>query len=414
MPIRTVHELSPGYISEVDSVDEQTWGQLLQEFDDANIYQTWPYAAVVCGLRNMSHLVLKQNGEIAAIAQARITKLPVLNLGVAYIQWGPLCRRHTTEVNRETFRQAIRALRNEFVCKRGLTLRLFPIVFEGSSSCFSEILREEGFSSLAQETRGRTILMDLKPHLVDLRQGMQAHWKRELKVAERNGLVVTEGFDDGLFETFINIYREMVSRKKFVEPNDINQFRLIQARLPEKLKMKIMLCGSGERVDSGLICSIIGDSAIYLFGATSNAGLKSRGSYLLHWKLLEKLKLNGASIYNLNGINPDKNPGTFKFKSDLAGKSGKDVSYVGRFDSHASFLSRWCIEFGGQLRMMRGKLRQFSRTVRDSKTRLNGPAGRDEVAVHTPSSRIVDSERYTTRSESLPSASQAGTPIRQQ
>jgi lipid II:glycine glycyltransferase (peptidoglycan interpeptide bridge formation enzyme) len=383
MSNRTTRELAAGYTSEVDTVDERTWCQILQEFDDANIYQTWPYAAVICGARNMSHLVLRLNGDIAAIAQARITKLPLVNLGIAYVQWGPIWRRSAVEAREETFRQAVRALRNEFVCKRGLALRLFPIVFDDLSSHFSEILAEEGFSSLGQEAHGRTILMDLKPPLEDLRQGMQSHWKRELKIAERNSLVVTEGSDDSLFGSFVDIYREMVSRKRFVEPNDINQFRLIQSRLPEKLKMKIMLGASGGQVSSGLICSMIGDTAIYLFGATSNSGLKSRGSYLLQWKLIETLKQNRAAVYNLNGINPTKNPGTFKFKSDLAGKNGKDVYYVGRFDSHSGFISRVGVDFGDTLRMAYRKLKERAKTSRDAKSSLkveNGEPGGREVA----------------------------------
>ena len=271
---RKIRELSAGHTSEVDTVSEQDWYRLLEDFHDANIYQTWSYASVICGRRNMSHLVLKRNGNIVAIAQVRISKLPVVNLGIAYVHWGPLWRRGT-DTDPDIFRQAVRALRNEFVGKRGLALRIFPGDFDDESHSVSAILAEEGFSSLGDDMRGRTILMDLHPSLTDLRGGMKSHWKRELKVAERNSNEVIEGSGDELFAGFIAIYREMVSRKKFVEPNDIDQFRLIQTRLPEKFKMKIMLAKSGEEVCSGLICSAIGNTAVYLFGATSNAGMRS-------------------------------------------------------------------------------------------------------------------------------------------
>jgi lipid II:glycine glycyltransferase (peptidoglycan interpeptide bridge formation enzyme) len=350
MTVLNMCELGLGYTSEVDNVDEQRWCQILQEFDDANIYQTWPYAAVTSGRRNMSHLILRKNGDIAAVAQARIAKLPFISIGIAYIRWGPLWRRDGSAANMDTFRQAVRALRNEFVCKRGLVLRLFPFLYADDSPSFSSILAEEGFLSIVEETRGRTILMDLSPPIEKLREGMRSHWKRELKIAERNQLEVIEGSEDELFEAFIDIYKEMVSRKKFMEPNDIKKFRLIQEDLPEKLKMKVMLCRSGEGACAGLICSIIGSNSIYLFGATSNVGMKSRGSYLLHWKLLERLKQNHIAIYNLNGINPIKNPGTFKFKNDLGGINSKDVYYLGRFDSHTSVLSHLCVKCGETLR----------------------------------------------------------------
>src|SRR5437879_4054435 len=114
MSIPKTRALDPGYTSEVDTVDEQTWCQILQEFGEANIYQSWSYAAVTSGQRSMSHLILRKNRNIVAVAQARIAKLPLINVGIAYIRWGPLWRRDATEANVEIFRQAIRALRNEF------------------------------------------------------------------------------------------------------------------------------------------------------------------------------------------------------------------------------------------------------------------------------------------------------------
>jgi lipid II:glycine glycyltransferase (peptidoglycan interpeptide bridge formation enzyme) len=365
--MRTIRALGPGYTAEADAVDETTWGQFLQEFDDANIYQTWSYAEVICGRRRMSHLVLRQNGKVAAIAQARITKLPLLNLGIAYVQWGPIWQHSAAELSAETFRQALRALRNEYICKRGLALRLFPVVFDDPSTCFPEILEQEGFSSLGEETRGRTILMDLSPPLEELRQGLGRNWKRNLKQAEENGLEVIEGSEAELFEAFIQIYKEMVLRKKFVEPNDINQFKLIQAQLPAKFKMKITLCRSGGDNCAGLVWSAIGKTGIELFAATSDAGSQTKGSHLLRWKLVEELKQSGIATYNLNGINPVKNPGTYKFKFDLAGKHGKDVHYLGRFDSYSGSVSRSCVEFGDTLRAKYRSLRERVKNGRDVK-----------------------------------------------
>jgi lipid II:glycine glycyltransferase (peptidoglycan interpeptide bridge formation enzyme) len=144
----------------------------------------------------------------------------------------------------------------------------------------------------------------------------------------------------------------MVARKKFNEPNDIDEFRAIQRQLPQELKMKIMLCRSGEGICAGLISSAIGGTAIYLFGATSTAGMKSRGSYLLQWKFIEWLKLNLVPQYDLNGINPEANPGTYKFKSDLAGDKGRDVCFLGRFESCDSLVSLACISVGERVKSM--------------------------------------------------------------
>jgi vancomycin resistance protein VanK len=186
--------------------------------------------------------------------------------------------------------------------------------------------------------------MDLRPALDDLRAGMQSHWKRELKLAERKGLEIVEGTSDELFGRFIDIYKEMVARKRFVEPNDIRQFRAIQAQLPDSQKMKIMLCrGADGQYVAGVICSFIGASAVYLFGATASAGMKSNGSYLLQWNMVQRLKAAGCITYNLNGINPARNPGTYKFKADLAGVHGRDVHFLGRFEGGTGTVSDWLV-----------------------------------------------------------------------
>lgn len=367
-----MRELLSGYVSEFDAMDEQTWCQILREFDDASIYQTWPYEEVRSGRKNISHLVLREKSHVVAVAQSRIAKLPFVDAGIAYVRWGPLWRRNS-KANPEVFQQAIRALRNEYACKRGLVLRLYPVLFDDDPPCFASILKEEGFSLVGKDKRDRTILMDLSRAIEDLRRGLKPHWSRELKVAERRGLEIVEGCTDELFKQFIEIYKGMVARKRFVEPNDIYQFRAIQEQLPEEFKMKVMLCRADGDLCAGLICSVMGKRAIYLFGATSNSGMKSRGSYLLQWKLIEQLKRGHLEVYDLNGIDPASNPGTYKFKNDLGGANCRDVYFAGRFDSYANILSYASVRCADTLRTMYQTMRKLSGTRLRRKTVRENP-----------------------------------------
>ena len=348
---RKFRELDPGYSAEVDVVDEALWYRILEGFNDANIYQTWAYDAVRGGQGSISHVVIKKDDTVVAAAQARTVRMPLIGAGIAYVRWGPMWRSRSLAPHADGFRQAVRALRNEYACKRGLVLRLRPVLFRGIDADFVRILEEEGYSA-GPEVPDRTIRLDLTRTTDELRNGMRPHWRRYLKVAEKNNLELVDGCDDALFEEFIGIYRELVSRKAFAEPNDIREFRAIQKRLPENIRMRILLSRAEGKLCSGLICSAIGDTAIYLYGATSNAGLKSRGSYLLHWKLIEWLKEKGIATYDLHGINPATNPGTYKFKADLCGSNGQDVQFLGQFDTHTSVLSHSCVSVGDGLRHM--------------------------------------------------------------
>ena len=180
-----MRELGAGYSSEVDSIDEEQWYRLLRQFDDANMYQTWAYGQVRSGRKNISHLLVKEQGRVVAIAQSRIAKAPLIGAGIAYVMWGPLWCLQEVSADAEVFRQAIRALRNEYVCRRRLLLRIYPILFDDDSPCFLSILREEGLTRAGEEKSSRTIIVDLSRSLDELRQGLRPHWQRELKVVAK-------------------------------------------------------------------------------------------------------------------------------------------------------------------------------------------------------------------------------------
>ncbi len=331
--------LAHGYDYEVDATSTDAWHHLLTDFEDSNIHQTWAYAAVEGGQKHISTLNLTKNGEVVAIALARFRKLPVVGIGLAYVHRGPIWRRKEVEPNVEHFRQVVRALRNEFVCRRGLTLRLNPAISDDASR-LSAILAEEGFSSIDQEKQSATILMNISPSIAELREGMSSHWKRELKVAEKHHLEIIEGTTDELMDSFIQVHAEMASRKGFAVNANPRQFKQVQSKLPETLKMRVLLCRSAQGLCAGAIYSRMGNSASYLFGATSNDGMKSRGSYLIQWRILQALKEQGTSTYDLNGVDPAGNHGTYVFKRDLAGKHGREATFLGKFDASAGSLSQ--------------------------------------------------------------------------
>lgn len=343
-------ELDKNISVEVDRAEEGTWNDIVKLFNDANIYQTWAYGEVRHGRSNISHLVLKKAGKIIAAAQARIVKVPILNIGIAYVRWGPLWKIKGEDSDIALFQQVLRALRNEYACRRGYVIRIYPALFDDEQDTYLSVLEEEGYKYLEEGKKDRTLLVDLKPPLAELRKGLAQKWRNSLNKAEKNGIELIEGSDDVLFDTFIGVYREMLERKKFSEPNDINEFKLIQSKLPEEYKMQIMLCKYEGNIGAGSIFSAMGDTGLYLFGATNDAGTKSNGSYLMQWKFMEWLSGMNYQCYDLNGINPEVNPGTYKFKEGLCGKNGKDVYFMGQYEACDSELSKRLVGFGEKLK----------------------------------------------------------------
>src|SRR5882762_9980747 len=97
--------------AEIDKLDAKNWTDLLAQFDDASIYQTWSYGAVRRGAGNVSHLVLKKDDEVLGCCQVTFRRLPFLNIGIAYIVWGPLWKRTGIQSEPDVFLHLIRELK---------------------------------------------------------------------------------------------------------------------------------------------------------------------------------------------------------------------------------------------------------------------------------------------------------------
>jgi lipid II:glycine glycyltransferase (peptidoglycan interpeptide bridge formation enzyme) len=126
----------------------------------------------------------------------------------------------------------------------------------------------------------------------------------------------------------------------------------------------VILCKQDDEICAGAIFSTTGTMGTYLSGATSDKGLKTNGSYLVQWAFVKWLKENGFSQYDLNGVNPDLNPGTYHFKRGLAGKHGRDVELLGKFQVSDGLLSDWVVKGGEWLMSSYGRIVRNGRALR--------------------------------------------------
>jgi lipid II:glycine glycyltransferase (peptidoglycan interpeptide bridge formation enzyme) len=330
---------------EVDRWTPDEWSQMLDLFNDANIYQTWPYGRVRWGRKNLSHLVLKRGGEVFGMAQLRIVRPTKFKFGIAYLRWGPLCERRGKPLNSEVVTRMAGALYAEYVRKRRLFLQILPNAFVGSPRATviqSALCRFDPKPGSPNNTY-RTFLLDLAPGLDELRQGLDKKWRNQLSRAEKNNLTVTAGSGSSEFRTFCLIYNQMRKRKAFETTVDVEEFMRMQEDLAEPHRMQILICEDRGVPVAGLVASSMGDSAIYLLGATSDEGLNSKGSYLLQWTLVRWLKEKGIRWYDLGGIDPIGNPGVYSFKR---GFSGADVTQMSSMVACNSVVSSTVVRAG--------------------------------------------------------------------
>jgi hypothetical protein len=128
----------------------------------------------------------------------------------------------------------------------------------------------------------------------------------------------------------------------------------MQEALSESQRMRVLICEDKGVPVAGVVASAMGDSAIYLLGATSDDGLKSKGAYLLHWTMIQWLKSNGVRWYDLGGIDPAGNPGVYSFKK---GFSGVDICQINPLVASESAVSSGIVKAGLAVqRTLRGSL----------------------------------------------------------
>jgi lipid II:glycine glycyltransferase (peptidoglycan interpeptide bridge formation enzyme) len=350
----------PAWQVEVDRSTPAEWSQMLDLFDDANLYQTWSYGGIRWGEGNLSHLVLKRSGEVLGMAQLRIIRPTRFKFGMAYLRWGPLFERRGEMLNPNVPTCMARALEEEYVSKRKLFLHTLPNAFAGSpraaiiESAFCRFTREP----LATDNTYRSFVLDLAPPLEELRGGLDKKWRNQLSSAEKKDLKVIAGGGSEEYRTFCMLYNQMRKRKTFETTVDVEEFGRIQQDLAVPHRMRVLICEDRGVPVAGLVVSAMGDSAIYLLGATSDEGLNSKGSYLLQWALIKWLKENGFKWYDLGGIDPDGNPGVYHFKRGLL---GTDVTQVSPLVACTSVMSSKVVRAGlamrRTLRTCKGALR---------------------------------------------------------
>jgi len=186
------------YVVEVDHITRDKWAELVNQFDDATIYQTWSYGSIRWSEKNVSHISVKRHNKVIAAAQLRIMILPFLKSGIAYLPEGPLWLQRDRDANEDNLIAIIYALIEEYVRKRGLYLRVIPSIFDNENNTIRHLLEKTGLHWRSEVPGYRTFLIDLSLPSNEIRKKLRGNWRRELNKAEKNELQIIEGNSEEL------------------------------------------------------------------------------------------------------------------------------------------------------------------------------------------------------------------------
>jgi len=336
----------------IDSVDEEQWGRLLRDFDDASIFQTWTYGSARWGAGNLSHVVIREGGGVIALAQIILMGAPMFGKILAYAIFGPVWQRPGDAQCIDSLAKAITALRDEYAVRRRLCLRIrwwgydlpddvAPAVFAG------KVWRE-------MPPLHTTCVLDLSQSESQLRSAMDKKWRANLRKAEQSDLAVSTHDDAKGAREFLHVYRQMYDRKQFKDDDSCFWADHYTEFVAED-RPAIFMCRHHDRPMAGAIVSAIGNRAFYLHGATGDAGLEVRAGYFLQWTIVRWLKEHRrCRWYDLNGV--ASSPGVRQFKRGLAGRQVPEIA-MREFQTDGSHLSAAVVGAGSALHEARRKLK---------------------------------------------------------
>lgn len=168
----------------------------------------------------------------------------------------------------------------------------------------------------------------------DVLRGMNQLWRRNIKKADKSGVVVTRGTTADL-AAFHELYVHTAERDHFT-PRPLRYFTTMFDALlaDEEERIQLWLAHHEGDLVAATISVRVGTHAWYSYGASSTEKRDVRGSNAVQWAMIRDALAAGAHTYDLRGITEtldaeDSHVGLIQFK---VGTGGEAIEYVGEWD----------------------------------------------------------------------------------
>lgn len=168
----------------------------------------------------------------------------------------------------------------------------------------------------------------------DVLAGMNQLWRRNIRKAEKAGVVVSRGASEDL-KAFHDLYVHTAGRDHFT-PRPLSYFETMYDALgaDDPGRIALWLAHHDGDLVAATIGVRVGRHAWYSYGASSSDKREVRGSNAVQWAMIRDALAAGADVYDLRGITDtldadDPHVGLIQFK---AGTGGEAVENVGEWD----------------------------------------------------------------------------------
>lgn len=320
----------------------ESWDAWLAGFEDRGIRQSHAWSLHKAGAWTPARFALFENGRPSAMALALVRRAPLGAATLAWINAGPVFR------DLPALSACLEGMTSHFSGIPRSVVRVAPRV--AASPALEAALAGAGFSPARSSLdSGRTVVLDLEQSLEALRAGLDRKWRNQLKKAESASPVFEFGSGRAFLERFLRLHEQTRGRKKLKDGIDLAALERAARDFGPALTFAI---GSAGGKDGCALSwwNFAGRATLWLAAAGAE-GMAACLPNAAYWTAIVRLKAEGASSFDLSGIDAKLNYGVAHFK---LGTGGVELVAPGEWDWSAHPLPR--AAFNALLGAVRGRL----------------------------------------------------------
>ncbi len=281
--------------------EDAAWDDFVAAHPHGSILQTTNWARLKNRFGWTSERVwLKRDGQLFAGAQIlyRSAALGIFKIG--YIPHGPLLDWQDDEQIRVLFGQI-----DESAYKNGAgIMKLEPLLWqhEITAERWAEICQQSSLV-LTEDTiqPPRTIIVDLRPDEDEILAAMKQKTRYNIRLAARKDVVVREGTGHDL-NNFADLMKTTGQRDGFGTHDPEYYAAMYSLFAPDNAVL--LIAEYEQKPLAAAMITAFGDTAVYLYGASSNEERNRMPAYAVQWAAMHWAKERGCTRYDLWGV-PD-------------------------------------------------------------------------------------------------------------
>ena len=169
-----------------------------------------------------------------------------------------------------------------------------------------------------------SVILNISRPLEDIHKGFKDRARRNIKTAEKKGVVVTCHGAEKL-SVWYKLNEETSERDRISSRPEAYYRKLFElAKDQKRLDVRLYMASVDGDEIGGIITLFDGTEATYLYGATASRKRETMPAYALQWRAIQDAKAAGCLEYDFYGMSPADDPkhpmhGLYLFKTGWGG-----------------------------------------------------------------------------------------------